>query len=169
MCPLYLWRFVLGESMRNLVNVISTIVVLATPRSVAEPQVASVNRAVLTWSVFSCATYAELSGDAVEQKRLFEIGYRSAKAFVAAVENQTLPETERLNAPLGILMLLEGPSADFIVGRIFESAMRNAYDDVVTRDNSGAPLRDPLQWASGETKTMKAREKYQSANCALIR
>ena len=120
------------------------------------------------WSAFACAAYAELSGDEREQKRLFDIGYNAGTTFLASIKNQTIPETERPETPVGVLLRLAGPSNDFMIGRIFESAMADAFDDVVKEDNNGLPLLNPTDWADGELKVTRAKNKYQSSNCALI-
>jgi hypothetical protein len=135
----------------------------------ANQKAAQPNAARLTWSAFTCATYAELHGNTREQERLFGVGLNAARVFVGRVKDQTLPEAERREIPIGILLLLGGPSVDFVVGRIYEGAMGSAYDDVVKEDASGLPILDPRQWADGELKVSKAQRKYREANCEIIR
>jgi hypothetical protein len=55
-----------------------------------------------------------------------------------------------------------------MIGRIFENAMRDAYDKVVKEDNNGLPILDPSKWARDELKVIRAKNKYHSSNCALI-
>lgn len=123
----------------------------------------------LTWSAFLCATYAELSGDGPEQKRLFDIGYEAGKEFLLGIRDGTISDADRQDAPIGVIFLLGGPSDDFIIGRIFENAMGEAFDDVVKEDNAGLPILDPGNWADGELRVSRAQSKYQTSNCALIR
>ncbi|MDN5865718.1 MAG: hypothetical protein L0I62_11000, partial [Gammaproteobacteria bacterium] len=52
------------------------------------------NTARLMWSAFSCATFAEISGDKKEQERLFELGYKAGKTFVDGVRTKTISEAE---------------------------------------------------------------------------
>lgn len=127
------------------------------------------NLARVMWSAFSCATYAEMSGNKHDQARLFEVGYKAGRTFVDGVRNKTIPDTEAKDAPIGVLMLMSGPTTDFVIGRIFEAAMGDAYDEVVKEDSAGLPILDPSKWADGKLKVIRAKNKYQSSNCTLIR
>jgi len=120
------------------------------------------------WSAFSCATYAELSGDESEQKRLFNLGYAAGAKFLDGINSQTIPEAERREAPIGVLLRLGGPSIDFMLGRIFEGANEDAFDRGVKEDSNGLPLLNPSDWADGELRIAKARNKFRGSNCALI-
>jgi hypothetical protein len=62
-----------------------------------------------------------------------------------------------------------GPTTDFIIGRIFEGATADAYDKVVKEDSAGLPIIDPSKWADDKLKVMRAKNKYQSSNCTLVR
>jgi hypothetical protein len=64
-------------------------------------------------------------------------------------------------------MLLQGPSTDFIVGRIFENSTRDAYDDVVKKEN-GLPL-DNSEWVRDDAlRISKAKNLYHRSNCVLL-
>jgi hypothetical protein len=148
----------------------AVFLVLATQTLLAEGSSADnkPNLALVMWSAFSCATYAEISGNKPEQERLFEVGYNAGRTFVDGFKNKTITETEAKDAPLGVLMLLSGPTTDFIIGRIFESATEDAYDKVVKENSAGLPILDPSKWADSDLKINSAKNKYQSSNCALI-
>ena len=120
------------------------------------------------WSAFSCAAYAEMSGNIKEQERLFEVAFTTGRKFVDGVKNKTITEIEAKNAPIGVLMRMSGPSTDFVIGRIFEAATEDAFDKVVKEDSTGSPIFDPTKWADDELKVIRAKNKYQNANCALI-
>ena len=70
--------------------------------------------------------------------------------------------------PLAVTMVLQGPSDDFIVARIFEGAMRDAYDDIVKNDDNGMPLEMSNWIMDNGLRAQKAKTKYQTANCELI-
>lgn len=127
------------------------------------------NLARVMWSAFSCAAYAEISGNKQEQERLFKVGFDTGRTFVGGVKNKTITETEAKDAPIGVLMLMSGPTTDFIIGRIFEAATENSYDKVVKEDSAGLPIIDPSEWADDKLKVIRAKNKYQSSNCTLIR
>lgn len=127
------------------------------------------NLSRVMWSAFSCATYAEMSGNKREQERLFEVGYNAGRIFVDGVKNKTITETEAKDAPIGVLMHMSGPTTDFIIGRIFEAATEDAYDKVVKEDSAGLPILDPSKWADERLKVIRAKKQYQISNCTLIR
>jgi hypothetical protein len=145
-------------------------VLLIAMWGVTEPQENKPNFGLVMWSAFSCATYAELAKDTHEQQRLVNLGYRAGKKLLVSLKNNTLPETERRNLPVGVLMRLGGPSIDFIIGRIYESAGRDAYNQVVKTGIIGELLTNPSQWLQDdEVRVNRAKNKYQNANCALLR
>jgi hypothetical protein len=149
----------------------AVFLVLATQTLLVEGAGAENNPdlARVMWSAFSCATYAEMSGNMQEQERLFKLGYDAGRAFVDGVKNKTITEAETKGAPIGVLMLMGGPTTDFIIGRIFEGAAADAYDKVVKEDSAGLPIIDPSKWADEKLKVIRAKNRYQSSNCALIR
>lgn len=73
------------------------------------------------------------------------------------------------NVPLAVMLLLGGPSDDFMVGRIYEVAVGNAYDEVVKDDENGIEM-EPAKWRMDEgLKRVIAENKFRSKNCELIR
>jgi hypothetical protein len=90
-------------------------------------------------------------------------------SFVEALQNhQISPEAVDSETPLGVTMRLAGPSVDFIIGRIFESAMSDAYDAVVKqKDGLPLPVDDWVQ--NKELKKSIAKQKHHKGNCELIR
>jgi hypothetical protein len=121
------------------------------------------------WSAFQCSTFAEMSGNNQEQERLFGIGVKAGRRFVEALKNgQISPDAVSTEVPVGVTMLLAGPSVDFIIGRIFESAMGDAFDSVVKRkDGLLRPVDDWVQ--DQEVRKPIAQQKYLQGNCGLIR
>jgi len=83
------------------------------------------------WSAYECSSLAGAFEDFQEQQRLFSFGYDQGKRFLAALEAKKV-KGDDLNseAPLVLLLLLAGPSADFMLGRIYSAAARSALDDV---------------------------------------
>ena len=120
------------------------------------------------WSAFQCATFAEMSGSNQEQDRLFGIGMKTGRRFVEALQNnQISPEAMRSEVPIGVTMLLAGPSVDFIIGRIFENATRDAFDSIVKQKNGVLmPVDDWVQ--DQEVRKLIAQRKYLQGNCGLI-
>ena len=126
------------------------------------------NRGRLMLSAFECATYAGMSANEDEQVRLFKIGYDAGKDFLEDWQNGTLSEAERRKAPVFVLLLLEGPSVDFMIGRVFEFAAQHAHDAIVRMDSNGVSL-DPSEWVrDDELVAITASNKYRRSNCDLI-
>lgn len=127
------------------------------------------NRGRLMWSAFACATFAEMSGETQEQERLFDVGYSVGQSFLADIENETVSESEFQAAPVGVLLVIGGPSAEFILGRIYENAVGDAFDSVVKEDGNDLPILNPADWANEELRAIRAENKYLTSNCELIR
>lgn len=122
------------------------------------------------YGAWQCATYAEMKGDPAEQQRLFTLGYEKGKAFLAAVKAGTITEWEKSTiVPVGVSLLIAGPTEEFILGRIFEGAMGHAYDSIVATDSRGIPLNPADYITDNASKSVLASTKYRAANCELLR
>lgn len=112
------------------------------------------------FSAFQCSMFAEIAKKDGETQRLFEIGVDAGRTFLGALRKNEIPEDAlRTHVPLmGVAMLLNGPSDDFIIGRIYENASREAYNKIIPDGES----------ISEEVKKLKAVSTYTSANCELI-
>lgn len=131
--------------------------------SAAEP-----NRGLLVWSAFQCSTFAELAGNVSESERLFLLGYEVGKELLNDLQNGKATESEIRKIPVGINLVLGGPSIDFIIGRIYSQALNDAYDSVVKTDLTGTLLTDPTKWADNELKRIRAKNKFTNSNCELF-
>lgn len=156
--------------MRTNLAAIALVAMLAPGEPSYAQTKASPNVGRLAWSAFRCSVYAEMSGDAKEQERLFHLGYASSQKFVDGIKDKTISEAEAREAPIGVLILLRGPSVDFMIGRIFENAMQDAFDSVVKSNVDGTTIYNPSDWVhDDEVKRTRAQAKYVSANCELLR
>jgi hypothetical protein len=124
----------------------------------------------VTWAAFQCATFAEMSGNEKEQKRLFELAVKAGREFLKALESGDISrEAVNSEVPIGVIMLLAGPSTDFILGRIFEGAMGEAFDDIVKRDSGGISLPTSEWVYDKDIRRTKASSRFTKNNCALVR
>jgi hypothetical protein len=141
---------------------------LTAEPSQADPAQARLGR--LAYTAFLCAYYAEISENKIEQSRLFGVGLENARAFVTAYSGNKVTEQEAsAEVPVDLMNMLGGPSADFVAGRLFESAKEYAEESVVKRDEGGARL-PPDKWNTDPTlKKEIASRKFADENCALIR
>ena len=109
------------------------------------------------WAAFECAALADVTGNAKEGQRLFDIGYNQGRLFVEAVQAGKVAEQDiKGKVPPAVLLLLHGPTVDFILGRIFEAAI-----DDVTKD---VPLNEPDE----NEKKIVAQSKYAKMNCSMM-
>ncbi len=125
--------------------------------------------AVLAWTAFECSQYARMAGEPEQEAaRLFRLGYEKGKRFAESARNTELSEELRSKMPVGVLRVMNGPTTDFILGQIFESATREAYYVVVRGDKSGMSPSDTWRLDPEVQKTYAGTE-YRTKNCALLK
>ena len=87
-------------------------------------------------------------------------GYKNGKHFIESVKNNKIKKEDiSSNVPVGVMLLLQGPSTDFMLGRIFEGALDNALKDVFTTDG---------KYNNEEIQKVIAENKFHKHNCELI-
>ena len=123
----------------------------------------------LLWSALQCSVYAEMSQKPQEQERLFRLGYDNGKRFIDGVRSKTIGESEINEVPIGVLSAMAGPTTEFVLGRIYEAAMQDAYDRVEKKDPAGKDT--PIQeWVlEKDVLAIRAGTEYLVRNCALLR
>jgi len=113
-----------------------------------------------TWSAFECSVLAEKSKNSKEQERLFKYGYSQGLKFIEAIQNNKVKREDLSSeAPLMMLLLLQGPTPDFMLGRVFEGALDSALKDV---------YKTVEQFNSDEMQETIAKNKFWKQNCQLI-
>ena len=141
------------------------ILALVPSTSIAQP-VEKARLARTMWAAFECATLAEMSGDGQEQARLFEVGLKAGRGFLEAVSKNEIPTV--VAVPVGVRLRLQGPSPDFILGRLYEAAADDAFDEIVKMEN-GTPL-EPSKWINDPAlRKQKAANRYTQGNCLLLK
>lgn len=124
----------------------------------SSPELAAMGLA--TWSAFECSTLAAKTKNAKEQERLFLYGYRQGQTFIAAVRAGKIDRKDLSSVvPVFVMLLLEGPTTDFMLGRIYEYAQRNVLKDVLTTEQ---------ELNTDDVQTRLAQSKFLKANCGLI-
>lgn len=114
----------------------------------------------VSWSAFECSSLASVMNEDKDQERLFALGYQQGKAFIDALQKNRIELKDRNEqVPSGFLLLLQGPTPDFVLGRVFESAQENALKDVITPDGI----------TSKDLQATLARSKFTKQNCSLLR
>ena len=101
-----------------------------------------------------------MTGNVKEQERLFLFGYQQGKIFTAAFKAKKIRDEDlRREVPLIMYMALEGPTAEFMLGRIYQFAQISALEDVF---KTGKDFHD------NSMQQLKAEEKFQKLNCELM-
>jgi hypothetical protein len=89
------------------------------------------------WAGFECGALAEHAGKAEESGRLYRLGYDQGKTLLDAFRAGKVDEQVKGKLPIAVLFLLDGgPTVDFILGRIFESAMQHTTQQLFEATNN---------------------------------
>lgn len=112
------------------------------------------------FSAFQCSSWASKNDDQKEAERLFTFGYEQGKKFIGALGAQKIKQEDiSSEVPIGVTMLLYGPSPDFMLGNIYSAAQEEALKDVFkTGDDFNAD----------EVQKIVAGNKFRDGNCQLI-
>ncbi len=115
------------------------------------------------WSAFECSALAELAEEKNEQERLYLVGLNAGRTFLEAMKaGQLSQQAINESVPISVLQRLEGPSNEFVIGKIHAAATGFARDEIVKRTRG--------MWGMlGATKKKEARSDYGYRNCFLIR
>lgn len=139
---------------------VSLVLLLAAAAAPAQDSKSYARMGQATWSAFECSALAGHLKNSSEQQRLFAYGLAQGRDFIAAVRaGKVTREDLESGVPIGLLFLLEGPSADFMLGRIFESAMSHALDDV---------FKTADHFNDDEIQQQLASTKFLTSNCRLV-
>ena len=117
----------------------------------------------VAWSAFACSSLAAQAQleDQKEQERLFLLGYEQGKAFIEAAQAKKVERKDiSEEVPIGLTLLLQGPTPDFMLGRVYESAQEEALKNV---------LRTNGNLNTDEVQASLARSAYTKQNCRLLR
>ena len=113
-----------------------------------------------SWSAFECAYLADMLGKDAEQKRLERYGYSQGLEFIAAHRSGQIEKSDiDSTVPSDFLDgSINGPTPDFILGRLYES-IRNFVGDQVLEDDD---------FHISDSEQLKISVRYGKSNCALI-
>ena len=91
----------------------------------------------IMWSAFQCSAFAELSENKNEQERLYLVGLNAGRTFLEAMKaGQISEQAVKDYVPISVLQRLEGPSNEFVIGKIYAAATGHAYDEIVKKKRS---------------------------------
>ena len=112
----------------------------------------------LAYAAFECHHFALMAKDQKLAEKLFNLGYRSGLEFLEAVKAKKIKEEDlRAEVPIGFKWVAEGPSNDFIMGRLYESSSRDSEK-----------VRSEQPGADADTWVMLARNELITRNAELL-
>lgn len=112
------------------------------------------------WSALQCAAWASKAEEEGQEERLFTYGYEQGKRFLKALEAGKIEQEDISNeVPIGVTWLLQGPTHEFILGRLYESSYDDALKEVFKTDE---------EFNSDELQKIIAADKFRGGNCELI-
>ena len=112
------------------------------------------------WSAFECSAWASVLDDSDEANRLFLFGYEQGQTFLAAfVAGKITEEHIDQEIPIAILWNLQGPSEEFVLGKIYSYSQDSALEDVFTTGGD---------YNSEEMQQIIAGNHYRKGNCQFI-
>jgi len=114
------------------------------------------------WPAYSCSIAAELANKTEEAKRLFTVGYNNGITFLNALkEGKVKREDVSSRVAMGLLLRLDGMSSDFIMGRNWEAASENFYDEM-NQNCEGCILDD-------QRTQIYAENLFRKGNCVFLK
>lgn len=115
----------------------------------------------LTWAAFECSVLASHIGDTTEGEKLFLKGYNEGKLFLKALEENKIYEKDiRSIVPIGLTLVLQGPTSDFVLGRIYAAASDNALIGIINTDGKSN---------NNVEQQILAKDKISKCNCELLK
>ena len=109
------------------------------------------------WAAFECGALAEYADKPEESRRLYNLGYDQGKTLLDAFRAGKVDQQARSKLPIPVLLMLDGgPTVDFILGRIFESAMQDTSRQLFEASNNK------------ETRKIIAGQNFAKRNCGLL-
>jgi hypothetical protein len=109
------------------------------------------------WAAFECGALAEYADKPEESGRLYKMGYDEGKTLLDAFRAGKIDDQAKRKLPPPVLFMLDGgPTVDFILGRIFESAMQNTSQQLLEATNNK------------ETRKIIAGRNFAKRNCGLL-
>ena len=113
-----------------------------------------------TWAAFECASLASKLKNSTEQERLFTYGYKTGLSFISALQTGKIEQKDLSGeAPWLMLLLLQGPTPDFMLGRVYEAAQDEALKNVLHTAEKLNPE---------DIQRLIAQSEFTKRNCQLI-
>lgn len=136
-----------------------------------QPEIAKARPNAPTFlTVFQCAAYAELMENQAEFRRLLNAGFKTGKAFLESAAIQGTRYSDLFAAlPGNATIRLEGPSVEFVLGRLYEAESQKAWDRAMRQDEFGAwlPIAE-WRYTTPESSRRVASQRFHDLACASL-
>lgn len=141
-------------------------IVACTSAQAAE---ADAKKSVLMLSHWQCSTWASMHDDTASVERHFTAGLDAGKVFLDAVVAGTITQEESFQTvPWIVGLSMQGPSPDFILGRLFESIQTDAYGRITKTGADGLPLGPADYITDDALVSTLSQTQYNRSNCGLL-
>jgi hypothetical protein len=135
-----------------------------------ESQAINADSARLAWSALECSEYARMMGDKTQEERLMKVGLAAGRSFIDAVRaNRISKDDVYSKVPMAVMAIVTGPSTEFSLGRLYQSAITDASDRIVKNDYSNMPMPIDKWIVDPEVLKIKAGGQFSAKNCSLLK
>lgn len=117
-----------------------------------------------------CQVWSAMAGNNETAETHHERGLAAGRRFIEAARAGLIPPADfDSTVPVYVSLSMQGPSDDFVLGRLYEITTTDAYDQIATRDKEGRPL-SPADYVTDKSlQSVMASERFLSSNCASLR
>lgn len=120
----------------------------------------------LVLSAFQCSVVASFLKQEEEHARLFNLGYKEGSSFLKAIEQNKISNADiKHTVPFIVLMSMQGPSNDFMLGRIYESIQVDVFKSIYENysfSESGEKL-------GLDIRNINANKMFHDKNCNVLK
>lgn len=110
------------------------------------------------WSAFECSGLALRSDQPKEVERLFTYGYSKGLEFLEFMQSNKITDWDPAShTPIVMAVLLEGPTPDFVLGRIYQEASDSVFEGIFK-----------IHEYNSNEQIMIIKNEYSKRNCDLI-
>ena len=119
---------------------------------------------------WDCATWAGMANDTEGRaEHHFLRGLESGRRFVEAARSGAISEDDwDSTVPVYVALSMQGPTSEFVLGRLFEVISGNAFDEVTKRDAYGRPLPPEDYINDRAVQAVVASRLMRQANCSVL-
>lgn len=124
-----------------------------------------------SWALLECGSIAWFAEDNKNAQSFFDRGLAKGKDFIEQAKARPGDRKAILDkVPMIMSMRLQGPSPDFMLGRVWEATLEYTDDELNGRDTWSHQQRDPKAApVTGELRKATAAQRFRDRNCELLK